>query len=156
MRAIEAVTDISVGPRVVWAVLTDFPSYPEWAPYLQEIDGRPEVGASLRLVQGPPGAKPYVVRVPVVEATPGARLAWSAVIPGAAWLPAFVFTGTHEFVLSPLPDGTTRLTHREHFGGLVSRLSKEGPKGADEGFAAFNNAMKDRCEKLVSGLLALE
>lgn len=146
MRAIEAVTDIAAGPRVVWAVLTDFPRYPEWASYLQEIDGRAEVGASLRLVQGPPEGRPYIVRVPVVEATPGVRLAWSAVIPGAAWLPAFIFTGTHEFVLSALPDGMTRLTHREYFGGLVSRLSKEGAKGADEGFVAFNNALKRRSE----------
>ncbi|WP_051791409.1 SRPBCC domain-containing protein [Amycolatopsis jejuensis] len=148
MRTIEAVTDIAAGPAEIWAVLTDFPRYPEWSAYLQRIDGRAEPGARLRLVEGPPGEKPYVVRVPVLEATPGVRLAWAATIPGFAWLPTAIFTGTHEFVLHELPGGTTRFTHREHFGGLIARLTAEGAKGADEGFEAFNAALKRRVEQL--------
>lgn len=146
MRTIEKVIDIAASPHRVWEVLTDFPSYPTWAAYLQELRGRAEVGSQLRLVQGPPGAKPYIVNVPVIEATPGARLAWTAVVPGAAWLPRTIFTGVHEFVLTALPDGGTRFTHRESFGGLLARLVKDGPRGGDEGFEAFNQALKSRAE----------
>lgn len=142
MRAIQAVTDIAATPMRVWDVLTDFPSYPRWTTYIQELSGRAEVGAKVKVVLGPPGRKPYVVHCPVLEAAPGARLAWAAVIPGAAWLPPFIYSGVHEFVLSELADGTTRLTQHEHFNGLLARLVKEGPAGGDEGFAAFNQALK--------------
>lgn len=146
MRTIEAVVDVGASPQRVWEVLTDFPRYPTWTTYIQELDGHAEVGNRLRLVLGPPDRKPYVVDVPVLEATPGVRLAWAAVIPGAAWLPHAIYTGVHEFVLADLPGGGTRLTHRETFSGLLARLVKEGPRGGDEGFEAFNQALKRRVE----------
>lgn len=146
MRTIEKVVDIAATPHRVWEILTDFPRYPTWATYIQELRGRAEVGSKLRLVEGHPGAKPYVVMVPVVEATPNTRLAWAATIPGAAWLPDLIYTGVHEFVLEARPDGGTRLTHRESFSGLLARLVKEGLPGGDEGFDAFNQALKRRAE----------
>ncbi|MEV0402547.1 SRPBCC domain-containing protein [Actinoallomurus sp. NPDC050550] len=146
MRTIEAVTDVAASPQRVWEVLTDFPRYPMWTTYIRELRGRAEVDTRLRLVLGPPDRKPYVVDVPVLEATPGVRLAWAAVIPGAAWLPHAIYTGVHEFLLAAQPDGGTRLTHREYFSGLLARLVKEGPRGGDEGFEAFNQALKRRAE----------
>ncbi|MBQ0951355.1 SRPBCC family protein [Streptomyces coelicoflavus] len=146
MRTVEAVVDIEASPQQVWDVLTDFPRYPAWTTYIQELGGRAEVGNRLRLVIGPPDKKPYVVNVPVLDATPGVRLAWGAVIPGAAWMPRTIYTGVHEFLFSDLPGGGTRLTHRESFGGLLARLVKDGPPGGDEGFDAFNQALKRQVE----------
>jgi hypothetical protein len=142
VRAIEAVTDIPASREAAWVVLTDFPAYPAWATYLQRIEGRAEAGTWMRLVEGPPGRRPYEVRTRTLEATAGTRLVWAGRIPGAPWLPSAIFTGTHEFLRADLPGGGTRLTHREYFGGLLSHLSKEGAVGADEGFAAFNEALK--------------
>ncbi|MEU9367063.1 SRPBCC domain-containing protein [Streptomyces avermitilis] len=146
MRTVKAVMDTTTNPRRVWEVLTDFPRYPAWTAYIQELHGRAEVGHRLRVTLGPPGRKPYVVHAPVLEATPGVRLAWAAVIPGAAWLPHAIFTGVHEFVLTRLPDGGTKVTHRESFSGLLARLVKEGARGGDEGFEAFNQALRRRVE----------
>ncbi|MFI5845899.1 hypothetical protein ACIA8K_39970 [Catenuloplanes sp. NPDC051500] len=113
---------------------------------MQQLTGTARAGTTITVVLGPPGRRPYVVSTPVIEATPATRLAWAAVIPGAAWLPHAIYTGTHEFVLAALPDGGTRLTHREHFSGLLARLVKEGPAGGDEGFEAFNQALRRRAE----------
>lgn len=117
MRTVElakVATEINVSPQQVWAVLTDFPRYPEWSTYIQEIDGRADAGTNLRIVMRLPGQRPIVARLPLIEATPGVRLAWAAVIPGAAWLPKAIFGGVHEFILTALPDGGTRFLHREH------------------------------------------
>ena len=149
MRTVEAVTEIPAGTAAVWAVLTDFPRYPEWATYIQQIDGRAVTGARLRLVEGPPGRRPYRVRTVVIEATAGVRLAWAAAIPGVPRLPTVIFSGIHEFILDALPDGGTRLTHREYFGGILSRLSEEGARGADTGFKAFNSTLRGRVQELV-------
>ncbi|MGF1663466.1 MAG: SRPBCC family protein [Kineosporiaceae bacterium] len=35
--------DIDAGPQAVWDVLTDFPAYPEWNPFMDRIDGTAEV-----------------------------------------------------------------------------------------------------------------
>ena len=150
MRTIEAVTTIAATPQQVWDVLTDFPRYSQWTTYIQRLDGRPEVGNRIKVVLGPPDRKPYVVRTPVLEATPGVRLAWAAVIPGAGWLPHAIYTGAHEFLLTALADDVTRLTHREYFSGLIARLTKEGPRGGDEGFDAFNKALKNRVKSLTA------
>lgn len=148
MRTIEATTEIAASPQQVWEVLTDFPRYPEWAAYIRQIDGHAEKGSPLRLVIGPPDGPPYyAVCTRFVEATPGLRLAWAAVIPGAAWLPPVIFGGAHELVLTALPNGGTRLLHREQFSGVLARLTNNGPRGADEGFEAFNTALKNRVEK---------
>lgn len=149
MRTVEAVTEIPASTEAVWAVLTDFPRYPEWAAYIHQIDGHAVPGTRLRLVEWPPGRRPYTVRVLVMEATPGIRLAWAAVIPGMPWLPTVIFSGVHEFILNALPDGGTRLTHREYFGGLLSRLSEEGARGAGIGFEAFNSTLRGRVLELV-------
>ncbi|MFE2493334.1 hypothetical protein [Streptomyces scopuliridis] len=37
-------------------------------------------------------------------------------------------------------------SHREYFSGLLARLVKEGPRGGDEGFEAFNQALRRRVE----------
>ncbi|MFG1602607.1 SRPBCC family protein [Actinoplanes sp. NPDC049265] len=147
MRTIEIVTDIAASPTRVWQILTDFPAYPRWTTYIQELAGEARVGTKIKVVLGPPDRRPYVVHAPVLEATPGVRLAWAAVIPGATWLPSAIYHGVHEFRLTGRPDGSTRLTHREEFGGLLSRLTKEGPAGGDEGFAAFNRALKSQAER---------
>lgn len=71
MRAIEAVTGIPASPEAASVVLTDFPAYPARAIYLQRIEGRAEAGTWIRLVEGPPGRRPYSVRTRILEATQG-------------------------------------------------------------------------------------
>jgi len=148
MRTVEAVTEIPASTEAVWAVLTDFPRYPEWAIFIQQIDGRAEPGTWLLLAEGPPGRRPYRARVPVVAATPGVRLAWAPTLPGMPWLPAVVFSGVHEFILSALPGGGTRLTQREYMSGLLSRLADANSRWTDAGFDAFNAALKRRVLEL--------
>lgn len=145
---IEAITDITANPDEVWEVLTDFTHYPAWTSYIQQISGHPEEGFRLRIVMGPPGRRPYNVLAPVLEATPGVRLAWAVVVPGASWLHRAVFHGTHELVLTALPNRSTRLAHREYFGGMLARFAKHGQRDAEEGFEAFNTALKVRVEEL--------
>jgi hypothetical protein len=56
-----------------------------------------------------------------------------------------LFDGRHEFVLTPQPDGTTLLEHREVFRGLLTRLGGSFA-GTRAGFEAFNAAFRARCE----------
>lgn len=41
--------EINAGPERVWAILSDFASYPEWNPFIRFIRGVPEKGERLEV-----------------------------------------------------------------------------------------------------------
>ncbi len=139
MRDVEVVTELDGGPERVWEVLIDFAAYPSWAAFVRQITGRAEVGSRLEIVLGRDERRPVTVRPVVVDATRASRLAWQGRLG-----PPGLFGGTHEFVLTALPDNRTRLLHRETFHGVVAALFPGSPRGAVEGFAAFNAAIARR------------
>ena len=47
MRELHTEIEIAAPPERVWAVLTDFGSYPEWNPFIRQISGHPAVGSHL-------------------------------------------------------------------------------------------------------------
>ena len=51
--------EISAPPAAVWEVLTDFARYPEWNPFLVEVQGSPKVGGELRVAVSPPDSREY-------------------------------------------------------------------------------------------------
>lgn len=65
-------------------MLTDSRSLPQRSTYLQQVSGSAQPGQRLRVVLGAPGQRPYMAYCPVLEASPGRRLAWAAVILNAA------------------------------------------------------------------------
>lgn len=92
------------------------------------------------------GRRPVTARTTVVEAAAGARFAWRGRLG-----PPGLFAGLHEFLLTELPGGGTRLVQRESFRGLVAAVVPGSPRGAHEGFTAFNDALKAHVEHLVAG-----
>ncbi len=66
------------------------------------------------------------------------------------WKRQFLFDGEHYFRLTAKADGTTRLEHGEYFSGLLVPLFKRRMLADTEAnFRAFNEAIKQRCEKPV-------
>ncbi|MFD3377591.1 MULTISPECIES: SRPBCC family protein [unclassified Streptomyces] len=133
-----AVIDIDAAPESVWNVLTDFATYGEWSNF-SAAEGTPQVGS--RLTMRMPG---MTFRPTVTVAIPGQELRWAGTF-GTKRL----FHGQHSFVLSLNHDGTTRLTNREEFSGALVTLTRRflrTPK--HDGYAAFNNGLKQRVEGL--------
>ncbi len=131
-----SVIDIDATPVAVWEVLTDFASYGEWSNF-SKAEGVARVGS--RLSMRMPGMS---FRPTVTVATPGQELRWVGTL-GVKQL----FHGQHSFVLSRNDDGTTRLTNHEEFSGALVTLTRpllKTPK--NDGYAAFNRAIKRRVE----------
>ena len=108
MKELRTSIGIDAPPATVWAVLADFPAYPEWNPFVCEIEGEPCVGTRLRIE--PPGGKAMTFTPKVLRAEPEQELRWL----GHLGLPG-IFDGEHVFELADAGDGRTRFLHHEQF-----------------------------------------
>lgn len=130
--------DIDAPVEQVWKSLTDFPNWPEWSDF-HSIEGEPVEGGTLKIRMPGMAFTPTLTRV-----DPNHAFAWTGTAVGR-WL----FRGQHTFTLDPNPDGTTRLTNREEFTGLIATISRPLMQRIDSsasGYAAFNRSLKRHVE----------
>ncbi|GAB5453524.1 MAG: hypothetical protein Hals2KO_38520 [Halioglobus sp.] len=127
-----------------WAVLTDFPAYAEWNPYLPEIDGEFAVGETITLtLVADEGATPIRPRARIEAISPQREFSWQGVLP----IPG-LFATRHVFALEPIDDSHTRLHHYEEFRGLAVALlpfdrAVQSQRIA-RSFERMNNALVER------------
>lgn len=140
MRTIETTVVIGAPPQDVWAVITDFGRYEEWNPFILHAEGEAVAGSTLRLHIRPPGGKGMTHQPTVLIAEPPRQLRWlgRVAVPG-------LFSACHDFLLEPTAEGT-RLRHREVFTGLLVPFLRRTLKQTEEGFAALDQALKERVE----------
>jgi hypothetical protein len=137
---ITTVTEIDAPPARVWRVLTDLAAYDEWNPFIVEASGTVAVGETLTLAMALPGRDPMTIEPRLLVVDPERELRWK----GRLLLP-YLFDGEHVFVLSPLPDGRTRLEHWERFAGLLLPIARPMVYDATvQSFHAMNAALAER------------
>lgn len=147
MFEIRTSVDIDASAEQVWAVLSDFASYPEWNPFVRRIEGWPERGQRLTVEIAPPGGKVMNFRPRLLEAVRPERLSWL----GRMGLPG-LFDGEHHFFIEQLDDGGVRFHHGEQFRGvMVPFMKKSLEAGVRPGFEAMNRALKQRVESQQQG-----
>ena len=138
---------------VVWSVMLDTDRYPEWNPFITEVetDGPPEVGRALRLHVAFTGGKQVMSpeRITAVEPPAGsgshreARLTYVY-----EWWPSRLrlVRGTRHQRLTEEDVGTTRYETVEEFSGPLVALG--GPDRVADGFRRHAEALKERAESL--------
>ncbi len=138
MKTISVTTHIPAPPGVVWKILTDFPAYADWNPFITQASGDPQVGHKLSVRIVPPGGRGMTFRPRVTAVETEHLLAWFGTL-GVQGL----FDGRHAFVLKPAAGGTT-LTQTETFSGLLVPLMTGVLQRTKKGFEAMNNALRAR------------
>lgn len=147
MKHLSTGIEIDASAATVWAVLTDFASFPDWNPFIPRIDGEISVGSRLEVVIQPPDAKSMTFRPTVVEVKPEREFRWL----GRVLMPG-VFDGEHSFEIVPLDEGRVRFLHFENFRGLlVPFLWKGLDTNTRRGFEEMNRALKERAEERETG-----
>jgi hypothetical protein len=139
MRHITATVDLDAPPECVWAVLIDTAGHAAWNPFITNIAGTLAVGEKLNIRVAPPGGKPMDFHPTVTDVQPLHRLAWL----GHLGVPG-LFDGAHSFILTPLPNGRTRLVQSETFSGMLVWMSSGLLAKTAAGFDAMHTALARR------------
>ncbi len=141
----ELFTEIEIGAPAekVWDILMDFKAYPDWNPFVREIEGDAALGGRLRVALKLEGRKPMVFkpRVEGHESRQEFRWLGHLILPG-------VFDGEHAFLIESLAEERVRFIQRERFHGILASLLLKGIEAQTlAGFEAMNQALKERAEK---------
>jgi hypothetical protein len=143
-KVLQTKIEIQASPERVWQILTDFPSFPEWNPFIRRVVGEAREGAILEVYIEPPGARAMTFRPTVLTVEPCHELRWL----GRLFMPG-LFDGEHAFKIEPVNEQRVRFTQREEFTGvLVNTLVARLEEGTWRGFREMNKALKDRAELL--------
>lgn len=141
MREIRTEIEIDAPVDRVWAVLSDFASYPSWNSFITRLEGKAEVGAKLTVTIAPPGHRAMTLRPTLLDFEPQQRIRWL----GHLGIPR-LFDGEHVHALEASPTGGTRYRQTEIFRGLLVGFTRRTLAATEEGFGQMNRALKARVE----------
>ena len=136
-------TELEIAAPVaeVWGILTDFPRYQEWNPFITAISGESAPGSALQVELSLPEGRDYTLRPRLLRFDPDRELRWRGhlLFPG-------LFDGEHFFRLEEIETNRTRFVQGENFTGILLRFSGRTITRAARGFVYMNEALKRRAE----------
>ena len=141
IREIRTEIIINAPIEKIWSILTDFESYSVWNPFIQSIEGRPNINERLVVTIYPPNKKPMTFRPKIISIS-NYELTWigNLLLPG-------IFDGEHHFALIPISDDNTKFLHSEKFSGLLcSPIFGLIGETTKVGFENMNMAFKKQSE----------
>jgi hypothetical protein len=125
----------------VYRVLTDFPRYPEWNPFITAIAGKLAPGEQLSVDLSLPEGSSYQLKPHLMQVTENAELRWR----GHFWLPALL-EAEHLFQLEGRGDTLTRFAQSQNLSGFLLRFGTKTLTQAARGLVYMNQALKRRAE----------
>jgi hypothetical protein len=133
--------EIAAPAAEVWGILTDFPRYQEWNPFITEISSDNQVGSPLQVQLSLPEGRDYRFKPRLLCFEADRELRWRGhlLFPG-------LFDGEHFFRLEQLAENRTRFVQGENFSGILLRFSGRTITRAARGFVYMNQALKRRAE----------
>ncbi|HMQ46926.1 MAG TPA: SRPBCC domain-containing protein [Saprospiraceae bacterium] len=135
---------IQAEPSKVWNSIIDFPNYKAWNSQLSYLGGIVQPKSVIHLKLSVANTTPYEFKPVISHWEENRRFAWLA----TTIMPR-LFDGEHFFELSDLGNGSTLLTNREEYRGVISLIMKSLPmmKEAPKGFEKMNIELKNHIEK---------
>lgn len=140
-HAIRTEIIINASKEKVWEILTNFEKYPQWNPFIIEVQGKAVAGTRLRNTMLN-GESKMVFKPKVLKVEKYHYFDWL----GSLFIKG-LFDGHHQFELEELKPGQIKLKHRENFSGILSGmiLKKIGDDTRDN-FVKMNQALKQVAE----------
>jgi hypothetical protein len=144
VKELRSQIEIGAPAERVWQVLTDFPAYPDWNPFIRRVNGLPEVDEQLVVRMRPSGTRGLTFRPTVMTVEPNRQLRWLGhlLVPG-------LFDGEHIFEIEELDRDRVLFIQREIFKGLlVPLLARSLDRDTQRGFEEMNRALREKAETI--------
>ncbi len=143
MREIRTEIEINVPPTTVWSILTDFHTWKEWSPIINQASGVASLGSELNITMRGDDGKDGPKYMPIITNFEEPKFfRWRAKM-----MAEFLFTNDKVFELEETGSGT-RLIHKELFSGmLVPLFWSKLETGVPPMLNSMNDALKRIAEK---------
>ena len=148
MRSIHGEIEVDAPAERVWGLLTDFPTFPRWNPFIREASGQLRPGAPLT-IRLRVGKRLVTFRPTVTRVEPGRELRWVARLA----VPR-LFDVERIFRIEPRGEGRVRFIQHEDCTGLLAPLILGFNNMAGEirrGYDRFGLAVKALAEEGPAG-----
>lgn len=145
MKEVRSEIEINSYPESVWKILTDFATYDQWNPFINQIIGLPTEGSKIDIYIETPSGKNRKYSPTITKVEEGRELRWF----GKSFLPGFL-NAEHIFTIEELQPESVRFIQREVFDGLLTRFFGKGlDTDVMQGFQDMNDALKKRAERSI-------
>lgn len=124
----------------VWEKLTDFAQYPNWNPFIIQVESNKIVGEQMLVTIKPIDKKPMSFKPKLLKFAASSELRWIGIV-GARW----IFSGEHYFILQPINNNETKLIHGENFSGILVPLFIKA-EHIKKSFENMNDVLKESLE----------
>jgi len=142
MLEYETKIDIDAPAAIVWEVLSDLASWPQWDPFCERIEAKQPLalGAKLKVFSTLSPGRGFSLRVTTYE--PGHRMVWTG------GMPLGLFRGQRTYLLAAHGE-RTHFEMCEVFSGPMLKLIAKSIPDMTEAFDAFAAGLKARAEQRV-------
>jgi hypothetical protein len=140
--SVQSKIEINAPADKVREVLFDFRQYPDWNPFIVNVDGIVVEGNTVNVTVKPTGKKP-ISGPTYIDTLKPFQLVWkgSLAVPG-------VFNGRHEFRIEEAGPNRSVFYNDEKMSGLIVPFYSF--KATRSGFEAMNVALKQRAEQITA------
>lgn len=138
-------TEIVINAPVerIWNILMDFDHYPEWNPFIRDIQGSARIRERLRVKLQLQDGRPMIFKPKVTKYRKHKEFAWL----GQLFM-AGLFDGQHIFEIKEIDEEQFLFVQREEFSGLLVGLFwRQLDTKTREAFVAMNEKLKELSEK---------
>jgi hypothetical protein len=135
---------INASPEEIWCVLMDFKNYPNWNPFIKQIEGIAQRDNVIVARIEPPGAQGMTFKPRVLEVNENKEFRWIGKL-----LIKGLFDGEHKFEIIDNKNGTSTFIQSEKFTGILVPIFKNMLEvNTLEGFKKMNAKLKEVVEKI--------
>jgi hypothetical protein len=139
-RILDSWIDIHAPVADVWEALIDFESWGTWNSFITMVEGKLDVGNTMKIKVVSPGMKAMIFEPTVYAIEEYKKISW-----GGGFL-LFVYKGIHEFNLEEIDDNTTRFKQTEKFQGPIVLLMKNMIQKTAVGYMNMNEEFRNYLE----------
>lgn len=140
MKEIKGSIDIDAPVEKVWRVITDFPAYPQWNPFVTRMNGELKEGKTFEVTTRSPGMKEMKFNSELRKVVTNREMLFHGTIKKN------LLEEDHLITVEPLGENKSRLFQSIIFHGFLRFFLGSKIKAGQKGLDTMNSAAKVRSE----------